>query len=184
MSVLLSLGSVAVLAFLIFQVMVALGLLNECERLKRSSGPDNLPMQERLPLGSMALELFAYDLRSGQRFETHQSFGRLRILLFVTPDCSVCDLLARSTRDLEAGQFTMLIPICVGNKEECGAFLPHFNAKIPLLYNVEHSVLQAYDISSYPTAVILDARGRVRGYGYPKDLKELWKIADEAILSS
>jgi methylamine dehydrogenase accessory protein MauD len=92
--------------------------------------------------------------------------GRSQLLLFVSPDCTICDALlpaVRSAQKAEAGWLDIILA-SDGALERHDAFVRDKNlAKFP--YVVSEQLGRSYGVAKLPYAVLIDEAGRLSSTG-------------------
>lgn len=149
----------------LFSLVVGIGISGELRRLgHRRSG-----VGSELPLNSRAPSFSALEPRSGQTFHSSCLKGQDYALLFVSTGCSICRLLMAEIGNVDT---SALVAVCHGTQQECTAFggLP---AHVRLLVDSEGDIADRFGALSFPTAVIIGANGRIRGYGSPRRYLDL-----------
>ena len=167
---------VALWALVLFQGLLALALLRQLAELRRLVEQGSLSIGDRLPLGSVAPEFLSRDLHSGRRVSSEQLKGGERVLLFLSAECEVCKGLADSLQERATNGLPPIIAFCHGNEKRCRRFVPKLGLRIPLLLERALETARLYGVSGFPTAVIVDQEGKIRGYGHPSDAKHLGRL--------
>jgi len=160
----------------VFLTLVALGLLQQVTILRRSLVEAGFRQYTPLVVGSRAPAFSGIDGHSGQRRKSQTLYRRTTILVFISPHCSTCRSLVDSFPSLLAAESYSIVTVCKGNEIESRDFLDRLGPEVPFLFDPDGEIGELYGVSSYPTAVVVDDAGKVRGYGYPgraKDFKEL-----------
>ena len=57
-----------------------------------------------------------------------------------------------------------MVAVCQGNESDCKDILERLRPQVPLLLDAQREISGLYHVASYPTAVVVDADKRVRGY--------------------
>lgn len=94
--------------------------------------------------------------------------GRLRVLLFVSPDCSACTTTLSELQLLNYKSRGNAIAICQGGPIECRNLLEPYLSAIRVVLDETAKISSQFDVRRYPTAVLLDADDRVRSVGHPE----------------
>ncbi len=170
-------GYAGLWALVVFQGLVVLALLRQIGELKRYVEQGGLPTSNQLPAGTPAPAFSALDLRSRQTTGLERLNGRGGVVLFLSPDCTVCRGLADSLRATAGGDaLPPVVPVCAGDDKGCGMFLDRLGPAFPLLVDARQQIGRLYHVDGSPTAVVLDERQRVRGYGHPQDARDLHEL--------
>lgn len=164
----------------VFQTLVAIGLLREITKLRRLQWG----VGQRLPLGSLAPEFSAMDLRSGLRLSSEMLNGHTSVVLFISPAYSLCKNLANSLQLLEHDQSVSILTVCDGDENDCRVFLKGLSHNVPLLLDTDHKIRELYRVAGSPTAVVVNAEKKVRGYGHPRDARDLKELLTMTLTNS
>jgi len=159
-----------------FLALVAIGLLQQVTTLRRTLAEAGFRQYTPLVIGSVAPAFSAIDGHSGKKRTSNTLYSRTSLVVFVSPQCSTCRSLVYSLPSQSEADSYSIVTVCKGNESECRDFLDRLDPGMPFLFDSDGEIGELYGVSSYPTAVVVDAAGRVRGYGYPgrpKDFKEL-----------
>ena len=163
----------ALWGLVIFQSLVVLALLRELAELHTVTERHALAREVWLPLGTEAPQFTAADRRSGRPVSTQELSGTGGVILFLSTGCSACETLVASLKRAVAGDLPAIIALCRGAEEPCGTFV---TSEIPLILVGAAEAAAHYRVSGFPTAVVVDGQGKIRGYGHPQsavDLKTL-----------
>lgn len=153
--------------FVIFQVMLSLGILAEIRRLRSVGVSGNV---SPLPLDTLAPVVRGIDMWTGTQTHARAVHGDDHVVLFVSPTCPTCVDLVGS---LLSGTERSVVMVCRGAREECQAMIDgEAAAGIRVFVDPENEIAQAYGANVTPMAVVVSGR-RVRGYGRPSTDIEL-----------
>ncbi len=175
---------VALWVLVVFQTLVTIGLLRQIVKLRRIVWAAGLSGEQGLLPGSLRPEFSARDLRSGRRLGSELVDNRTGVILFLSPDCSLCRGLADSLRPLGRDKLVPIFAVCDGEEEDCRIFLKRLGSDVPVLLDRDREIRMLYRVSSFPTAVVVDADRRVRGYCHPKDSQDLREMLTHVLNSS
>ncbi len=163
-------------ALVVFQALVVVALLRQIAELKRYVEQGGLPASNQLPAGTPAPAFSALDLRTRQSFSLQSLNGQGGVLLFLSPDCTVCRGLADSLRAEGRDALPPILPVCEGDDKGCATFLERLGAEFPLLLDARQQVGGLFHVEGSPTAVVLDADQKIRAYGHPQDVRDLREL--------
>ncbi len=172
MSLTFSASYLALWALALFQGLLILALLRQLAELRRLIEQRGLPSEDWLPVGSGAPKFAGVDSRSSRSISLHNLDGRGAILLFLS-GCEACKGLAASLRRSATDGLPPVVAFCVGGKQPCGPVVKRFDLEVPVLLESAEETAAQYRVSSFPTAVIVDEKRRIRGYGHPENIEEL-----------
>lgn len=162
-----------------FLTLVSLGLLREVTVLRRSL--EGFQRESPLVLGSRAPQFSAVDIRSDRKVTSEFLHGRTTLILFISPQCTICRHLVHSLQSLLGKYSFSAIAVCRGDESDCRDVIQSLSSEALVLLDAEAEISEVYSVSNYPVAVIIDAERRVRGYGYPTDSKSLEDIVKIAL---
>jgi peroxiredoxin len=126
-----------------------------------------------LPIGSNAPIFEATDHLSDQRVGVQIFRGRGGVILFLTPTCPMCADLVSKLVGAEPNQVAVLLAICRSGRTSCVGFLSQLNRKFRTLVDETGETAKMYDVTAFPTAVVVDSELKIRAYGHPKDLVDI-----------
>lgn len=159
------------------QTLVLLELLRQIGILHRrvGPGPGALLSGEGLERGALAPPFEARDVRTGEMIVSELLSGRMTLLVFLSASCHVCRSLASDLRvfSREHARDVAVLVICTDTKDRCVAFAEEHKLGVLVLDDHEQFISSAYRVRGTPSAVLLDAEGRVRIHGIPNDLDQL-----------
>lgn len=166
---------IALWALVLFQALIALGLLQRISELRRWLSESRASSATGLAVGTDAPTFSAYDLRAGRSISSATFAGRSAVLLFLSPDCPTCRNLVTSLQSLSPRDLSphALVVICSGEERACKIFLDYFPSQVSVLLDRDRDTWTLYDVTGPPTAVALDAMGRVQAHGNPSNLEQL-----------
>lgn len=168
---------IAIWILVLFQGLLVLALLRQLTELRRLIEAGGLQADDRLPVGSPAPEFSGVDLRSGEqvRMDSLSWFGG--VMLFLSPDCGVCKGLAEGLRQPATDGLPRIVVFCQGEEQACSRFVKRLDPEVHLLVKGAKKTAALYHVSGFPTAIAVDRKQRIVGYGHPEnvgDLKDFW----------
>jgi hypothetical protein len=113
---------VALWALVIFQTLVLLGLVRQVSTNREALDHEVNPPEDALPSGSLAPEFQTLEARAKQLVQSRNWVGRPTILVFMSPHCSVCDLVAEEVENFGRRVKAQLAVLCHGEMSECVQF--------------------------------------------------------------
>lgn len=180
----LLLSYAALWLLVIFQGLLLLGLVRTVYRLQRSVALGSMSVDGQALRGKTAPEFTATDV-FGTSIESQSFAGKLRALLFVSPDCSSCTLTLREMEALEWKAEGSVIVICRASRDECRRLAEMYELRVPVLIDEDLALSELFAISSVPTAVLVGEDNRVQSYGQPvrrEELEEMFQPQEEPAL--
>lgn len=169
---------IALWAMVIFQGLLILALLQQLEKLRELLERGSFA-KDRLPVGSSAPEFFGTD-QFGQQCGVKHLDGRAGVILFVSPDCSLCNALVGAIGAL-VNELPPTIAVCRGGSEACKGFSTQLGPTVLFLCDPSGETAALYGASAFPTVVVIDASRKIRGYGHPKALEDLKRTFAESL---
>lgn len=138
--------------------------------------------RDRLPTGTPVPDFTAPVLDGDRVFRARQLAGGETILLFVEPSAAASPVYA-SLDDGIHGLWHKaegrLLLVCRGSAEECRRLVADRPFQVPVLVDEGGQIAASFLVSATPTAVGLDAEGRIASYGRPISAEQA-RAADEA----
>jgi peroxiredoxin len=169
---------IALWAMVILQGLLILALLQRLEKLRELLERGSFA-KDRLPLGSNAPEFFGTS-QFGRQTGLRSLDGRGGVILFLSPDCPLCNTLAGSIGAL-VNELAPTIAVCRGVAEACAVFSKQLGNAVEFLADPSGETAALYGVSAFPTAVIIDGSRKIRGYGHPKGVEELKRTFAESL---
>lgn len=173
---------IAIWVLVLFQGLLVIALLRQLAELRRLVEMGGF-QEDRLPAGSPAPRFAGLDVRSGQQVSSYSLNGRGGVLLFLSPDCTVCKGLADSLRPPALNDLPPVIAFCQGGERACERFIKRLGPGVSLLFDVAGETAARYHVSGSPTAVVVDEKQRVRGYGNPQDVEDLKRLLARSLVA-
>lgn len=164
-------GSIVLWVIVVFQGLLTLYLLRQLASLHDLIQKGGIPA--KLPLGSGAPDFTGFDIRSGRKASLQSLAGHDGLILFISPECHVCAGLIDSIQQLGAKALPHIVAFCTGGEQACAKFATQLDSDAELLLEGAEEAATRYRVSVYPTAVVIDERRTIRGYGHPKNAKDL-----------
>lgn len=155
----------------IFQSLVLLGLVRIVHGLQGGAGT----AEEQSPReGEVAADFTAVDL-DGKSFQSSSLSGRMRALLFVSPDCRSCMTTLEELRALELKTKGALAVICRGSVEQCKTLAESFHLDSRVIADEDHLISGLYKVDLVPMAVLISPDDHIQSYGSPlrEDLEQI-----------
>lgn len=128
-----------------------------------------------LEVGPVAPSFDAVTTR-GTRFHSDSFRGRETTLLFVSPDCSSCDLTLEELEAINSKAKENLVVICRSGLDACITLERKHKLNSPALVDDGGQISSLFSVTANPTALIIDASGRIEKRGHPVRGEELEKM--------
>jgi hypothetical protein len=160
----------------LLQAALAFAILPHLVELRRLIERGSLTKGDQLPTGSPAPTFTAVDSNELVDVTERDLASQAGILLFLSPDCSVCLGLAQSIGRSDVQSLPKLIAFCDGVDISCSEIADRLRRKIPFVLQRGSEVAALYHVSGFPTAVAIDGELKIRGYGHPKDIDDLQRF--------
>lgn len=161
----------------IVQTLVLFELMRQIGILRRHLPPEPgaLLTDEGLARGAVAPPFTAIDLRTGEDFSAGDLRGRSALLVFLSPSCAGCHLLAPKLRDFANGhkRDVAVVVVCPDSEAECRRYANEHRLSMPVLLDEGKQISLAYGVRRTPSATLIDASGRIRIHGIPNDAVHL-----------
>lgn len=154
----------ALWALVIVHSVVLLGVVHVVHSLARQ--PLGRPGTGSFSIGQEAPSFRARAL-DGQLVASDRLSGRSYGLLFVSPTCDSCRLTLSELRAAVVRSAGTLFIICEGTQADCRSLIDDFGVAVPVVSDPLGAVRGRFGVSSVPTAVIVDADGRIVSVGRP-----------------
>ncbi len=161
---------IALWALAIFQGLLILALVGQLAKLRRVAALGGFS-EDQLPEGSRAPEFI--DTHRGSKSGVRGLEGSGGVLLFLSSECLVCRGLTDSLGRAGSEELPLVIAFCQGREKGCAAFAKRLGSGARMILDSAEDTAARYQISRFPTAVMVDAQRKIRGYCHPRDLKEL-----------
>lgn len=108
-----------------------------------------------------------------------QFHGQTFALLFVSPSCPSCTATLYELDGLEAKTGGPIVVVCRAPAAECEELRSRHNAVTYFVSDEADGLSKRYGIDVNPTAVIIDANGRIDTYGNPMRAQDLEDMIDQ-----
>jgi hypothetical protein len=167
---------IAIWVLVLFQGLLVLALLRQLAELRRLLEVGGLQGVDRLPVGSLAPDFAGFDLRSGRQVSGQSLSGTGGVMLFLSPECTVCKGLADSLRPPAVNDLPPTFVFCQGGERACARFVKRLGPGVHLLVGGAEEVATRYRVTGSPTAVVVDGERKVRGYGHPQNVEDLKRL--------
>jgi hypothetical protein len=132
-----------------------------------------VPERSPLPLQSRAPEFQALDMRSGRRVQSVELHGMRTVLCFLSADCHTCRSVAAGFSHIPLQSTHGLVVYCTATAERCRTLLAAAPATLPVLMRDDADVAELFQLSGFPTAVVLDEQWRVAAFRSITGVEEL-----------
>lgn len=147
----------------IVNLVITFGLVRIVATLYRSSMPDTSgAVAEARKLAPP----FVATSMSGRQVDSGAFVGRLTALLFISPSCSSCLASMEQLEIVRRRAAGHVVLICDGTRSECEALASRFDP-VDMVFDGDRRIRSLYQISSYPSAVLIGVDGRIQSYGRP-----------------
>ena len=172
------LSYIALWILVVLQSLVLLGVVRIVYQLQQNgatSGSHGVSLGEEAPA-------FSAVAISGVPISSTDFAGRLRALLFISPDCPACTEILEDIEYLNHKAQGNVIVICRASRHQsCTQLVEQYEFTNPIIEDKDAHISQLYRISAVPTAVIIDANNIVQSYGQPprEELEEMLEKASE-----
>lgn len=172
---------IAIWALVMSQCLLVLALLRQLAELRRLVEQGGLQSEDRLPTGSLAPEFAGFDVRSGRQVGSHSLSGLGGVILFLSPNCTVCKRLADSLRQPAMNGLPPIITFCQGGEQACARFIERLVLEVHLLLEGAEETATRYHVSGFPTAVVIDGKRKIRAYGHPENVDDLKRLVARSL---
>lgn len=163
MSAFFPISYVVLWVFVIAQSLILVGLVRIVYQLQQNGvgngSADDMAGKEAPPFETVDL--------AGRVVQSTNFAGHLTALLFVSTTCSSCVTTLAETNALRNKTKGNVIVICKAGHDDCVRFAKAHSLDLPVIADADDQISKLYDVSSVPTAVLINARGRIQSYGYP-----------------
>jgi peroxiredoxin len=168
----LSYGALWILVIL--HSLVLLGMLHIIHQVKQNGavgrGTGMAPGQE-------APSFSGADL-SGVPISSASFAGETMAILFISPTCQACTaVLKDDMKYLDHKSSGNLLVVCQADHDACVQLAEAYNITAPVIADQDNYLTSLYQVSSVPTAVLINADGYIHSYGQPGHKEEDAKAA-------
>lgn len=167
---------IAMWVMVLFQGLLILALLRQLSELRELAGKGGLDADNRLPTGSVAPAFIGLDLFTGRQAGGETLTGSGGIVLFLSPDCGLCESLTISLRTSTLIGMPRIITLCQGGEQACKDVAKLLGSDGRFVVNGVEEIAARYGVSRTPTAVVVDSARRIRAYGHPRNAEELKQL--------
>jgi peroxiredoxin len=168
---------VALWLLVIAQSLILLGVVRTIYELKNSLGGHSLNSDERWR-GRDVPAFTTLDI-SGGLIDSAKFRDHLTALLFVSPTCKSCTATLDEVKALGARTNGNVVVLCRADHDECVGLAEDAELNVPFVVDEGLEISRLFDVSSVPTAVLIDEDGRIQRYGHPMRGEELLGVIDE-----
>jgi peroxiredoxin len=161
----------ALWAVVVFQTLVMLGLTRALH-VARQSGTLAEPAGGHELEGRQAPAFSTVDI-SGTPVSNESLAGRYTALLFVSPECQTCAVTLEQLEALQEKTGGGVIVFCRSGDERCAQLAQTYRLSAPVVVDEDLEISRLFRVMAAPTAVLVDAAGRIESYGQPMGPDEL-----------
>jgi len=179
------LSYVVLYVIVILQGILLLGAVRAIHELRRGHvAPEATeePDGERL-LNQEVPSFTAVDV-SGITVGTEQLRGRSSVVLFVSPNCPSCMLTLDELNAVSAKSNGNVLVVCGADAEDCRALARDYDLTAPVVADEGATLKKLLDVTSTPTAVLLNAGNRIVSYGHPVRGEELEEMMGQEAIAT
>jgi peroxiredoxin len=153
----------ALWVLVIFQTVVLLGLTRSIY-VGREAAP---PVEPAFGLRGQPVPAFSSTTVRGETITERDLHGRSTAVIFVSPDCQNCSVTLMQLEALLAKTGGNVLVVCRSDAGKCAQLAQTFELSVPVLVDHDLSLSRLFLVTTAPTAVMIDADGRVGEYGHP-----------------
>jgi peroxiredoxin len=159
-SVVASIIGAGLTLLVVAHTFVLIGLIKMVRELQGTTGPAELD-------GEIAPPFEVRDLR-GEVVSKNKFLGRPFGLIFVSPDCDSCSLTLAELRAVLNKADGQVALFCRGSDSDCQRLAAGTDIEVPIIADGQGRIASLYGVTSVPTAVMIDATGRIVRVGHPE----------------
>ena len=174
---------IAIWILVLLQGLLIIALLRELAELRQIARL-GAPRNDELAVGSVAPEFASTDGRSGRKLDIHSLSEQGGVFLFLSSNCSVCRRLVSKLQEAVIQNLPQIFVWCEGGEEACAEYAKRLAPKIHFLVDRAESIAERYHVTSFPTAVVIDRKRVVRGYGHPNNVEDLKRLVVSSLDSN
>jgi peroxiredoxin len=130
-----------------------------------------------LKSGQRAPDFSAVDL-SGAPVDSVDYAGRMRALLFVSPNCPSCTATLYEMDALNHKTQGNVVVVCRAEHQDCARLAVTHKLRVRTIVDEDERISRLFGVSSNPTAVLINERDRIQSYGHPMRGEELEALLD------
>jgi hypothetical protein len=171
---------VALWALVVFQCLLILFLLEQLAKLRRFAVGGGFSVN-LLPEGSKAPDFANVDKHSTRQVGLRSLDGTGGVILFLSSECLVCRGLVDRLALFGADESPLIIAFCQGRERGCARFGKRLGTRFRFVVDAAGETAARYRISTFPTAVVVDGKQRIRGYGYPSDVRDIKEMCSRIL---
>jgi peroxiredoxin len=164
----------------VFQTLILLGVVRAVYRTSSDVDSESPHGAHEHLAGHPAPRFAAVDVL-GKGIDDTVLSGQQTVLLFVSPDCRTC---APTLHELEALKLKVsgsVLIVCRAGREECVRLAESYRLAAPPIADDDLKLSRLFGVRVTPTAVLIDADGRIQSYGHPMRGDELVALMAEEI---
>ncbi len=147
----------------LFQAFVIVVLARQMVQL-RLHDSSQTQARNTLPLESEAPKFQARNLRTGEIFDSMALRGRRTVLCFLSAECHACRKVAGDFIGLTGPSLQGIVLYCNAAQDACRRLLSAVPEDVLLLMSKGDDVPALFQLSGFPTAVVLDENGRILAF--------------------
>lgn len=178
----------ALWVLVIFQALVLLEVVRQLGLRRGAEEPTSNKEHDLLPTGTVVPEFTAPDARNGLTVTSANWHGEPVVLVFVSPTCEACRLVADELADFRRSLRARVVVLCHGASAECAEYAAAHFPEVTVLVDERGAIAGQFLVRHTPTAVLLDGNGRVLRYGTPRATPRLnlaqWAVPDAGDVAS
>jgi peroxiredoxin len=161
----------ALWALVVFQTLVLLGMTRALHEARQAGSLAELAGGHELE-GREAPTFSTVDI-SGAPVSNESFDGRYTALLFVSPDCQTCAVTLEQLEALREKTSGSVIVFCRSADDRCAQLAQTYHLSVPVVVDEDLEISRLFRVMAAPTAVLVDASGRIASYGQPMGPDEL-----------
>jgi hypothetical protein len=172
---------IAIWVLVFFQGLLLLALLRQLAELRRLLEQGGLQADDHLLMGTSAPEFAGLDVHSGAQVGSQNLSGSGGVILFLSPECTVCEGLADRLGQPAVNGLPPIIALCQGGRQACAGFVKRLGLEIHLVLEGAEEIAARYQVSGFPTAVVIDGKQKIRAFGHPKNVEDLTRLVARSL---
>lgn len=181
MSVPFLLSQVAMWILVVLQGFVLLGVVRVVHQRGTDSVTSLAPAHGERLSGQLAPRIETVDIH-GNAISSDDFVGALRAVLFVSPNCGNCMVSLDELEGLKVKAPGTVVAVCLAGTEECRLMAEDLKLTVPVIADPDEYLKIGFDVTTTPTAVLVNRRGRIVQYGHPgRDGVDLEEIVTEQV---
>jgi hypothetical protein len=109
----------------------------------------------------------------GNRVSLGGMMGRRRLLIFLSPGCTVCTAILRELPSVDVPSGTEVVLGFDGKRERVQDIVSHHAVSFPTLLDEKRAIQKRLEITLIPFALVVDEEGYVVEKGIPRGAREI-----------